>query len=579
MQFLTVAKRLWFVNILFLLFLWGVEKLPLFYSHGMKRYFRIALLATVQLYFATLAFGQEPTPQKYPKLVVEIVVSQMPYAYIQQFAQGFGHDGFLLLTDSGTVFHNAQHDYLITQPLSGIATIATGTHPSTHGIISNIWFSMANKEKVYALRDESVTTVGGNFGNGKFSPKNIIGSTLGDELRLNNPRSKVIGIALEPGSAIALSGHSANAGYWMDVNTGRWISNTYYMDSLPHWVNNFNAKDYASIYLNKEWALIDPMESYREANILLNEAKPASDKSNSAAANVIMRKTAKGNFKMLLESPFGNTYTKDMAIEAIASEGLGQDEHTDLLTIVFTPPRTVNQRYGAFSTETEDLYRRLDMDLAHLIRFLNLEIGEGNYLLVLTSDQGAQTSLQRLKASGIPTGTFEWPYAEILLNSYLGAIYGSGQWVLGYHAKQFYLNRRLIEDSRLSLRDFQEHAAQFLLQFSGVNNAITAHNLQTNGFSHGIFHRFQNSFNPKRSGDIIINLEPGWIEQNSQTSAYGSPYNYDTHVPLIWYGWNMEQQEIHTPISITHVAPTISKLLNINFPNGSHGEPILEIIK
>lgn len=502
----------------------------------------------------------------------------MPYAYLQQFAPGFGNDGFLLLTRSGIVCHNAQHDYLLTHPLSGITTIATGAYPSTHGIISNAWFSIATKEKVDALRDEWATTLGGNFGNGKFSPKNIIGSTLGDELKLNNPRSKVVGIALEPGSAIALGGHNANATYWMDVNTGRWISNTYYMDSLPDWVNHFNAKDHASIYLNKDWTLLDPIESYREADMSLYGGKTPNEKS-AATPNMVMRKPTKGNFKMLLESPFGNTYTKDMAIEAIVSEELGKDEHTDLLTIAFTPPRTVSQKYNAYSPETEDLYRRLDRDLAHLIQFLNLEIGEENYLLVLTSDQGTQTSLQRLKASKIPAGTFEWPYAEILLNSYLSAIYGSGQWVLGYHAKQFYLNRRLIEDSKLSLINFQNDAAQFLLQFSGINNTVMAHTLQTNEFTQGILHKFQNSFNPKRSGDVFINLEPGWIEQNSQTSVSGSLYKYDTQVPLIWYGWNLTPQEIHTPISTTHIAPTISKLLNINFPNGSHGEPIFEIIK
>ncbi len=549
----------------------------------MKNHLLFAAISLTLLSSSLLSIGQIKTPPEKPRLIVQLVVSQMRHDYIQRFSAKFGDDGFMLLVNHGAVCKNAKYSHLITQPLPGLTTIATGAHPSTHGIISNGWYSMVTKEKVFALHDENAHTIGGGYNNGKFSPKNILTSSLGDELRITDARSKVIGVSLDPSSAIALSGRGANAAYWFDIGKGVWISNSYYLDSLPHWAEHLNAKQYASVYLDRPWNLLNDISSYFEADTAIgfsaDAAKQIAAKVSRMSSGIVMPKPARGDFKSLLESPFGNTHTKDMAIEAIIGEKLGKDNHTDLLTIVFTPTRMVSEKFGSHSVELEDMYLRLDRDLAHLLSFLDQEIGSGNYLVVLTSDQGAVSSpihLKNLKSQG---GVFEWSHAEVLLSSYLNAVYGTERWVLGYQAKQFYLNRRLIEDSKLSLSDMQDEVVRFLLQFYAISDAITAHSLQTNSFAHGINRQFQNSYNQKRSGDVLINLLPGWVEQNSQFSSTGSPYNYDTHVPLVWYGWRIQQQQILSPACITDIAPTLSTLLNINWPSGAVGSPILEIIK
>lgn len=549
----------------------------------MKKFFRLCLSVLFAFGIVTKSFAQINIPPEKPKLIVQIVVSQMRYDYIQRYSDKFGDDGFMQLVNGGSFCRNARYNYLLTQSLPGIATIATGTYPSVHGIVSNKWYSIVNGSEVYALDDQSISTVGGSYYNGKYSPKNLITSTIGDEMRLIDSHSKVIGVSLEPASAIISSGHNANAAYWLDVERGTWISNSYYIESLPAWVDSLNAKAFGSVYLDRDWSLLNDVSSYFEADTSIVKAPEAKKRISQKLANlvkgIVKPRKLQRDFSPLLESPFGITYTKDMAIEAIIGESLGKDEHTDLLSITFTPTRLIGEKYGPHSIEMEDTYLRLDRDLAHLIRLLNNEIGKQNYLLILTSDQGVASSPDHLEKSKIPGGYFEPRHAVMLLSSFLNITYGTGLWVLGYNEKQIYLNRRLIEDSNLSLRDFQDKVAQFMLQFTGVANAVTSYTLQSSNFTSGIFQKFQNSYNQRRSGDVIINLEPGWVERNGGVTSSNSPYNYDAHVPLIWYGWRTKRQQILSPVSMADIAPTISTLVGISWPSGASGTPIREIIE
>ncbi len=549
----------------------------------MKKFFRLCLSVLFAFGIVTKSFAQINIPPEKPKLIVQIVVSQMRYDYIQRYSDKFGDDGFMQLVNGGSFCRNARYNYLLTQSLPGIATISTGTYPSVHGIVSNKWYSIVNGSEVYALDDQSISTVGGSYYNGKYSPKNLITSTIGDEMRLIDSHSKVIGVSLEPASAIISSGHNANAAYWLDVERGTWISNSYYIESLPAWVDSLNAKAFGSVYLDRDWSLLNDVSSYFEADTSIVKAPEAKKRISQKLANlvkgIVKPRKLQRDFSPLLESPFGITYTKDMAIEAIIGESLGKDEHTDLLSITFTPTRLIGEKYGPHSIEMEDTYLRLDRDLAHLIRLLNNEIGKQNYLLILTSDQGVASSPDHLEKSKIPGGYFEPRHAVMLLSSFLNITYGTGLWVLGYNEKQIYLNRRLIEDSNLSLRDFQDKVAQFMLQFTGVANAVTSYTLQSSNFTSGIFQKFQNSYNQRRSCDVIINLEPGWVERNGGVTSSNSPYNYDAHVPLIWYGWRTKRQQILSPVSMADIAPTISTLVGISWPSGASGTPIREIIE
>lgn len=546
-----------------------------------NRYF---VITASLLLFTGFANAQRSIPPERPQLIVQIIISQMRYDYIQRYSDRFTEGGFKQLVEEGAFCKNARFNYLLTQSLPGLATIATGTNPSIHGIVSDKWFAPLSGAEVNAIADERVKTVGGSYLNGKFSPHNIITSTIGDELRMINPKSKVIGIALEPSSAIITTGHNANGAFWLDKERGHWITNTHYMDSLPAWVDSLNAKGFGDLYLNREWVLLNPVSSYLEADTTAikepQALKRLTDKLAQLVKGVVnqFKKTPR-DYTPLLESPFGITYTKDMAIAAIIGEELGKDKYTDFLSVTFTPTRVIGRKYGPHSIEVEDTFLRLDRELEHFIAFLNSEIGKHNYLLILTSDQGVSATPEHLEKSKIPGGYFEPQKAMMLLSSYLNIVYGTGNWVLGYQEKQIYLNRRLIEDSNLLIRDFQDRVAMFMLQFTGVANAATAYNLQTSNFTSGVFEKFQNSFNQRRSGDIIINFEPGWVEKNGSITSANSPYSYDSHVPLIWYGWKIKRRQVLEPVNMIDIAPTISTLIGINWPSGATGKPIREIIE
>jgi len=249
------------------------------------------------------------------------------------------------------------------------------------------------------------------------------------------------------------------------------------------------------------------------------------------------------------------------------------------LTLTFSVNRNIGLKYGPQSIEVEDTYIKLDKELAHFLKFLNETVGRENILVILTSDQGIASTPAYLEKSKIPGGYFDPNKAMALLGSYLKAIYGQGNWVTAYNEKQIYLNHRIIEDSNLKLAEVQQKIADFMLEFSGVSDAITSSTLQSSNFTTGIFEKFQNSYNQRRSGDIILNFEPGWVESNGSITSGNSAYSYDVHVPLIWYGWKVKRRSILSPVNMTDISPTLSTLLGITWPNGATGNPIRELIE
>ena len=540
--------------------------------------------------FLTLCFYQNSTaqlnrsiPSEKPKLIVQLVVSQMRFDYLNRYWDKFGNNGFKVLVNEGTYCRNARYNYLLTQAYPGLATIATGANPSVHGIISDKWFNRNTGNLVEATADEKVNTIGGSFFSGKHSAKNLVTSTFGDELKLTNANSKVISIAPDAGSAILLGGHSANGMYWFDTEKGLWVSSSYYTDALPAWLDTFNSKGFAKLYTEREWKALQPIEKYEEADTSAvksaEKKKGLAEKLKGMMDGIIGKPQPKTDYKALLENPYGNLLTKDMAIAAIAGENLGADDNTDLLCITFSTNRFIGSKFGPHSIEMEDTYLRLDRELAHFFEFINSTVGKENCLFILTSDQGVASTPDYLEKSKIPGGYFDPKKAMILLGSYLNALYGQGNWIMGYHDKQIYLNRKLIEDSNLNLADFQQKVAGFMLEFSGVANSTTAHNLQNGHFATGIMVKFQNSYNQRRSGDVIINLEPGWVERNGSITSANSPYDYDSHVPLIFYGWKAKRKSVLTPVYINDIAPTLSILLGITWPNGATGTPIKEMLE
>ncbi len=526
----------------------------------------------------TNAQKRKDIPPEKPVLIVGIVIEDMRYDYLYRYWDNFGDGGFKKLVDEGTLCQNAGYNYMLTQTAPGIATIAAGCEPVVHGIVSDRWYQRVQNLNYFSVFDGTYKTVGIDRDVYPYAPTNLLTTTFSDELKLfNNSKSKVIGISFKPQSAILAAGHMGNSAYWFDDVSGNWVTSNYYCDSLPAWVKTFNEKKFPDIYREREWVPMLALENYRVGARLGNSKTVGFSSENKFAKRLSSLVKKNEAYAMLKATPYGNTLTKDFAISAILDEDLGKDEYTDYISIDFSATSAVSQLCGPNSIELEDLYIRLDRDLEHFLQFIDDEFGKRNVLVYLTSDHGTSYNPEELKEQNIPAGEFNSDRAVMLLGTYMNAIYDKGKWISGYHNKQIYLNRTLIEDSNLKLSEVQDVVAQFMIQFTGVANAITATTLDQSHFNEGVFAYMQNSYNQKRSGDVIINLEPGWIEKGDYLSSANSANKYDTHVPLIWYGWKIKRAKISRTILIEDIAPTISNLLNIPFPNGSTGNVITEL--
>jgi len=552
----------------------------------MKISLRGLLLAAAIIFSCTFSLsGQNHTnlPPEKPKLIVTIVIDQFRYDYIYKFWDKLDENGLVKMVQEGSFCKNAQYNYLLNETSVGHATISTGAYPSHHGIISNNWYVSLKDEVINCVIDENIRTVGGSYEAGRTSPSQLLASTLGDELKLsNNFKSKVVGIAIDNSAAILSSGHTADFAYWLDDASGNWVSSTYYMDSLPVWVEEFNAKKLPDTYLENTWETLYPLESYTESWGDTSTYESGFNGRNvfpyDLNAMSLVRRNER-NYDLLKSTPWGNVYTKDFAIACIVNDSLGYDKYTDMLTVGFSANEYIGKRFGSNSVEMQDAVLRLDKEIAHFLTFLDDYLGEENTLVILTADHGLTYNPEYLTDQGIPSGEFSYRSAISLLGSYMNIVYEKGNWIKHYYAQQLYLNRELIEDSQIPLQEIQDRVAQFLIQFEGVSNATTSYTLQTTSFTEGIFRKIQNGYHQKRSGDVIISLSPGWTEKPEENASYHSSYIADNHVPLIWYGWKIKRSTISRPVNMIDIVPTLSHFLEISRPNASQGDIILELVE
>lgn len=546
--------------------------------YKMKLKFILILLFSLVILFDISGQKRKMIPPEKPKLIITIVVEQMRFDALNRYWNRFDENGFKRLLNQGTFCKNAHYNYLFTQSSTGYATIATGTYPSFHGIVADQWYDRVKEENIYCVEDLKAVPTNYISDAGSKSPRQMLTTTFADELKLYNAdKSKSIGISLKDYAAIFPAGHKADAAYWFDLRNGNWLSSNFYMDSLPDWVVEFNNKKHADLYLERIWETKYPIDTYTYSDVD-RYAEGLYDQFQFPYELAKLRKKENGYY-LLNRTPHGNTLTKDFAISAILNEELGRDEHTDFLNISFTASSEIYKLFGPASVELEDIYLRIDEEIAHILNFIDDSFSKEEVLVILTSDHGSVRVPEFLKDNKIPAGYFNHKKAVYLLNSYLNLTYGRGEWVKLYHKQQVYLNHILIEDSELNLADFQQTVADFLIQFAGVANTVTASTMQSTQFSDGIFSKMQHSFNQNRSGDVLINLEPGWIEEKSVIESENSAYSYDTHVPLIFYGWKIGRKTINRKIDIIDIAPTISYFLETSQPNGCIGEVIYEIVE
>ncbi|HEX6982484.1 MAG TPA: alkaline phosphatase PafA [Balneolaceae bacterium] len=539
----------------------------------MNRILKYNFLIAAVFLFTSAGFAQQSAVAKSedgPKLIVGIVVDQMRYTYLPRYWSDFEEGGFKRLVSEGFLFTNHHYNYFPTYTGPGHAAIYTGTTPSINGIVGNVWYDRSIKDYMYVVADSTVAAVGAEGEVGKMSPANLISTTVTDQLKLASPSSKVIAVSIKDRGAILPGGHLADGAFWFDGETANFITSTWYMDELPEWVQDFNESDVAEELSNKTWETLLPMNRYNESNPDKTPYEGKFDKEEAPVFPHELSDYTDDSFDIIKSSPFGNTLVKELAKKAIEARNLGADETTDFLSVSFSSTDYVGHQFGPHSVELQDTYLRLDRDLADFLNYLDQKVGKGNYLVFLTSDHGVVDVPAELMDKNLPGGYFNSDVALKELSEHLKESYGDAEWIESYINQQVYLNRELMEKRDLSLKEIQLEAAKFLRRFDGVLSTNTAFNFQYNDYTGGLQAMYQRGFMHERSGDVYIQLKPGWLDSDYPTgTSHGSPYNYDTHVPLIFYGWNIPHGKTARKTVIPQIAPTISTMLNVGLPSGS----------
>ena len=515
------------------------------------------LILFIITFTVTASFSQEK-----PKLVVGIVVDQMRYDYIYRFWEDFSNDGFKKLINEGHFFRNCQFGYVPTYTGPGHASIYTGTTPAVHGIIANDWYDKNSGEYIYCAGDGEMHTVCNceqknvdvQSADGKMSPHHMLTTTFADELKLFNDNSKVFGISLKDRGAILPAGHSADGAYWMD-SEGKWITSSFYMKTLPDYIQNINEGNPAQNYLKGIW----------EVKGKFNH-------------NLLTKYNLKGS-SAIKSTPFGNTILKDLALEILRNESLGQREATDIFMISFSSTDYIGHQFGPHAPEVKDTYIRLDKDIAELLEKIDSQVGFENTVVFITADHGVVSEPSELLERNIPSGYFDNSIMKKELLTYLNSTYGEGEWIKNYSNNQLFLNQMLITDKDINLEEIQRNCAQFLLKYEWVKNTYTAIQLHENEYSNSFHSLIQKGYNQKRSGDVIISIQTGWLKSHWESggTTHGSSYSYDTHVPLIFWGGKIPTGKTDRKVNIRDIAPTIATILGTAYPNGCTGNPLPEI--
>lgn len=522
-----------------------------------------------------------------PKLIVGIIVDQMRQEYLYRFYPKFGNGGFKRIITDGFELKNAHYNYVPTITGPGHASVYTGSTPAVHGIIGNDWYDKNLKKLVNCVEDPKQTVVGNTTGKGTVSPWRLLTTTITDELKLSNQkRSKIIGISVKDRGAVLPSGHLADGAYWYDGRSGDFVTSSYYTKVLAPWAEKFNQLKLADKYLSQTWNTLYPIAQYTESLPDENsyESKLFGKENTSFPYDLKTLKTKSG-YNTLLSTPFANDYIIDFTKAAIDGEKLGQDEWTDFLAVSFSATDVLGHDMGPRAIEIEDMYLRLDKNIEDLLKTLDSKIGSGNYTIFITADHGVAENAQYLKDNRIPAGYFNASNVKAGMSDYLKRYFPNRDIVEYSDEDQVYLNQDAFQQepkaSGIDLLIGTELITNYLMQTEGVANVFSESVLRQGRYDEGgIKGMVIRGYHPKRSGDIAVVLEPGWYSSGKVPgSTHGSPYSYDTNVPVLFYGNGIKKGSSVLYHPITDIAPTLSVLLKIKFPSGCMGNPIAELFE
>ncbi|CAA7387023.1 alkaline phosphatase PafA [Chryseobacterium fistulae] len=543
---------------------------------------KISIAGALFLSAITINAQKNKTTQlERPKLVVGLVVDQMRWDYLYRYYNKYGNDGFKRLLNTGYSLNNVHINYIPTVTALGHTCIYTGSVPAIHGIAGNDWTDKETGKNVYCTTDENVHPVGTtSVESGSHSPKNLWSTTVTDELRLaTNFQGKVIGISLKDRASILPAGHTPNGAFWFDATTGNFITSSWYMNELPKWIQSFNSQKIPEKLVADGWNTLLPINQYTESSPdnsswegLLGSAKTPTFPYNNLAADY---NTKKENIRY---TPFGNTLTLKLAEASIEGEKLGDDNMTDFLAINLASTDYAGHKFGPNSIEVEDVYLRLDQDLAKFFNYLDLKVGKGQYTIFLSADHGGAHSVGFLKEHKILTGFFGEDM-EKEMNQKLKDKFGTDKLINNIDNNQIYFDRKLMKENKLELDEITEFTIHELENNPTVLYAVSVTAVQEATIPEPIKQKIINGINRQRSGDIQLVSHDGMLPPYSKTGTTHSVWNsYDSHIPLIFMGWGIQHGESNKPYNMTDIAPTVSSLLKIQFPSGNIGNPITEVI-
>ncbi|HOK98562.1 MAG TPA: alkaline phosphatase family protein [Bacteroidales bacterium] len=528
--------------------------------------------------------GQTSQKPAKPRLVVGLIINGLRTDMLYRYWDSFEENGFRRLANEGCRFDYLQLNYFYTQTAPGMASLVCGSYPSAHGIIANEWYDQLSGKVVPATLDETANCIGCDNNSEKHSAKNLLTSTVGDELRLATfKQSKVFSVSLDAMPAVLLGGHLANAAFWLDNTSGKMVTGSKYISELPQWVKDFNSKKLADIYLQQTWNLLQADSIYARVNFPDNSRYENGIKGKKTfpydLKSLSIRTDGGKDYNLIKYVPMGNNLVKDFAITLIVNEALGKDDYPDLLLINFNATEYIGQQYGLLSYEMHDALLRLDKEIAHLLGFIDSYLGKQNVLLFLTAPNGAAYPFKAMNEWGMPAGQFNAGQAYVLLKSYLKALYGEGEWIKFWKGQQIYLNHPLIQQDKLDIEQMQREIARFLLDFDGIGYVITASQILQNGSFNGLHRQLANSFYLSRSGDVMYALLPNWSEMGESLAVHNSGYTYDSQVPLIFYGWRIERNTVNRPVDVQDLVASLAVMLKIPFPSACHGAVVPELAK
>lgn len=518
-------------------------------------------------------------PLSRPKIVIGLVVDQMRWDYLYRFRDRYGADGFNRLLRDGFSCESTYINYVPSVTAVGHSSIYTGTVPAIHGITGNSFIVRETGKSVYAVEDPDVQPVGGSGNKGR-SPRNLMANTITDEVKLaSNFRSKVIGIALKDRTAIIPAGHAADGAFWFDDTQGTWGSSTYYMEKLPEWVGKFNASGRAQELAAQPWTPLYPLETYRQSVPASNPYERPLDPGVSKDFPMDVSKMFKEPYGGLRRTPGGNTLTLDFARAAIEGEKLGQGDDMDFLTISLSTPDFAGHIFGPNSPKMEDMYLRLDRDIAAFLSWLDARFGKDGYLLFVTADHGAAHTASFLADHKIPAGV--WPAKEITeeLNAKLKEKYGVPGLILKVSKYNVYLDEELVAKHKIDAGALRAEIVEFLQKTEGMAFALDMDKIMEAVIPAIVKEKLVNGYFPERCGPIQLVLKPGWyISGEPLGTTHGLWNPYDTHIPLVWMGWGIKPGRTGRRVDMTDIAPTLAAILDIQQPNGCIGEPIPEVL-